>query len=68
MKYTFCIVAATLILLGMGAPAAAGVASARSTTLTAIRMKADGRCQFCKPTPRYQADPDVVKSDYSEPR
>jgi hypothetical protein len=50
------------------APAAAGVASARSTAMAAIRMKADLCCQFCKPRSQYQAEPDVVKSDYSELR
>jgi len=50
------------------APAAAGVASARSTTIVAIRVIADRRCLFCKPSTRYQAGLDVVKSDYSEPR
>jgi hypothetical protein len=50
------------------APAAAGIARARSTATTAILVRADVRCQFCKPRPRYQAEPDVVKSDYSEPR
>ena len=36
--------------------------------MTAIRVKADFRCQFCKPKSRYQGDLDVVKSDYSELR